>query len=243
MKYWVIIAAAGSGQRMKNSTPKQYLPLGNKTVIECALAPFLENPQFEKVVVVIAENDFYWHGLTVTNHPKILTAIGDNERYQTVLNGLAALNAYASENDWVLVHDAARPLLTTSEIANLIKKLEGNNVGGLLAMPMFATVKQVDVENQVIATIPRQHLWQAATPQMFRYGVLTTALEAVVPEHVPSDCSQAVEKLGYNPLIVECSQRNFKITCPADLELAEKIVGACCACPGTCNVPLHEDEN
>jgi 2-C-methyl-D-erythritol 4-phosphate cytidylyltransferase len=224
-KYWVVIAAAGIGQRMKNSIPKQYLPLSNKTVIEYALAPFLDNPQFEKIIVVIAENDSYWHNLMIASNPKILTVIGDAERYQTVLNGLAALNAYASENDWVLVHDAARPLITTNEITSLIIKLEGSNVGGLLAMPVFATIKQIDAENKVVTTVPRQHLWQAATPQMFRYGLLTKALQTVIPEQAPSDCSQAIEKLGYNPLIVECSQRNFKITCPADLELAQKIVG------------------
>lgn len=241
-KYWVVIAASGIGQRMQCPIPKQYILLDKKTVIEHALIPFLNHSQFEKIVVVIAENDPYWHNLTIAKNPKILTAMGDAERYKTVLNGLTALKSYANENDWVLVHDAARPLITNNEITALMQRLEGHAVGGLLGVPMFATVKRVDAKNNVLETVPRQSLWQAATPQMFRYGLLTKALAAASSETAPSDCAQAIEQLGYTPLMVEGSQRNFKITCPADLELAQKIVGARCACPGACNVPLHGEK-
>lgn len=224
MKYWAIIAASGSGQRMQNPIPKQYLPLANKSVIEYAVQPFLENPHIEKIVVVISTDDTYWHNLTLAQHPKIITAIGGNERYQTVLNGLTALQTCAADDDWVLVHDAARPLITTHEVDHLMQQVGAHAAGGLLGIPMFATVKRVTTENQVVATVPRQDLWQAATPQMFRYGLLHKALAATLGDQVPSDCSQAIERLGYNPLMVECSARNFKITKPADLELAKKII-------------------
>lgn len=226
MKCWVIIAASGIGQRMKNDIPKQYLPLANASVIEYAIRPFLENPYIEKVVVVIAANDMYWQKLPLAQHPKIITATGSKERYQTVLNGLTALQTYAADDDWVLVHDAARPLITSDEIEKLMQQVSNHAVGGSLGTPIFSTVKRIAAEQEVVSTVPRQDLWQAATPQMFRYGLLSQALATILPDQAPSDCSQAIECLGYHPLMIECSTRNFKVTCPADLELAENILSA-----------------
>lgn len=223
-KYWAIIVAAGSGKRMQNGVPKQYLPLDNKSIIEHSIEPFLTNPQVEKIMVVLAENDQDWPKLAIANNIKIMCTIGGDERYLSVLNGLIALQSMAVKDDWVLIHDAARPFITECEIDKLIQAVGAHAVGGLLGTSMISTVKEV-VNNQVVKTIPRQNLWQAATPQMFRYELLVEALQVVLPEQVPSDCSQAIENLGYTPLMVECTQRNFKITCPADLELARNIVG------------------
>ena len=217
-QYWVVIAAAGSGARMQAEKPKQYLMLDDKTVMEHSASVFLNHPLIEKVMVVIAKDDHYFKNLSIASHQKIMTTHGAELRAQSVLNGLNALPA--DLDDWILVHDAARPLISFEDVDTLIETLHGHPVGGLLGCPINATIKYVE-NNEVKKTVSRDGLWQALTPQMFRYGLLKEAL-AKCPS--ATDCSGAVEHLGKMPRMVEGNPNNIKITRPDDLRLAERIL-------------------
>lgn len=221
-RYWVVVPAAGASRRMGGSTAKQYLALLDKPVIEWSLQPFLDDSRFAAVVVALAADDAYWSTLTVAHHPKIRTIIGGAERVDSVRAGVASLATVAQPNDWVLVHDAARPCLASVDIDALITALSGpNEVGGLLATPLSDTVKQADSEQQVAATIPRNGLWRALTPQMFRFDVLQCALNYAVERHLLiTDESAAVEALGLKPRLVTGRADNLKITVPEDIALA-----------------------
>jgi 2-C-methyl-D-erythritol 4-phosphate cytidylyltransferase len=141
-----------------------------------------------------------------------------------VLAGLRAL-ATATEDDWVLVHDAARPCLAEAELSRLVDRCLGDAVGGLLALPVADTLKLEDGAGRVERTVPRQRLWRAQTPQMFRRGQLTSALaQALDAGEIPSDEATAIERLGFKPLLVEGSPLNIKITHPADLEFASRVL-------------------
>lgn len=219
---WVIIAAGGSGARMGANTPKQYLPLCGKTVIEHTLDCLLTYPRFNKIVVVLPKNDTHWASLNFPDKEKLLIATGDKERYHSVLNGLTALKNLAAADDWVLVHDAARPCLQHSDIDKLIAQLADHPVGGLLGAPLHNTIKQVAADHHIINTLDRSKLWQAFSPQMFRYGLLTEALHAALKQQQPvTDDASAIELLGKSPLMIEGRRDNIKITEPADLALAE----------------------
>jgi len=217
-RFFVIIAAAGVGFRMQADKPKQYLMLDNKTVIEHAMASFLDHAFIEKIVVVLSKEDHYFQVLSVAKHEKVITTPGGDTRAQSVLNGLNAL--FAEDNDWVLVHDAARPLISREEVDYLMETLSEHSVGGLLGVPINATIKYVE-NNEVKKTISRDGLWQALTPQMFRYGLLKQAL-AKYPS--ATDCSSAIEQFGKIPRMVEGNPNNIKITHPKDLRLAGRIL-------------------
>jgi 2-C-methyl-D-erythritol 4-phosphate cytidylyltransferase len=226
MKHWVIVPAAGSSRRMASSgPPKQYLQLAGRSVIEWALAPFLERPDCYRVVVVIAEQDRQWSEHPLAQHSKISTAIGGAERVESVRAGLRALVALANEDDWVLVHDAARPCLRATDLSRLIDQLADDRVGGLLGVPVVDTLKRADANDGVTATVSRESLWRALTPQMFRYGVLDRALRAAQDAGVaPTDEAQAVEALGLQPRLVRGDPDNIKITLPEDIERAERLL-------------------
>jgi 2-C-methyl-D-erythritol 4-phosphate cytidylyltransferase len=210
---------------MASSAPKQYLQLAGRSVIEWALAPFLERPDCERVVVVIAEQDRQWAEHPLARHPKISTAIGGAERVDSVRAGLRALVALANEDDWVLVHDAARPCLRATDLSRLIDELAGDAVGGLLGAPVVDTLKRADASDRVEATVSRDSLWRALTPQMFRYGVLDRALRAAQNAGAaPTDEAQAVEALGLQPRLVRGDPDNIKITLPEDIERAERLL-------------------
>ena len=229
-KYWVLIAAAGIGQRMQVDTPKQYLPLAGKTVIEHALAPFLNHSQISGLIIVLATTDYWWPKLNVsaaTDQP-IAIAKGAEERYLSVINGLLALrkNLQAKNGDWVLVHDAARPCLRNSDLQTLMSKLADHPVGGLLATPVRDTLKKVSQHGSDTllsqTTLDRGQLWHALTPQMFRLGLLEQALQSVIEKNLTvTDEAAAIEMTGYPPSIVEGHHDNIKITWPDDLALAE----------------------
>jgi 2-C-methyl-D-erythritol 4-phosphate cytidylyltransferase len=227
-KYWVIMPAAGSSRRMAGSgPPKQYLQLAGRSVIEWALAPFLERSDCERIVVVVAENDPHWSELPLArHHPKISTALGGAERVDSVRAGLRALVSLADEDDWVLVHDAARPCLRATDLSRLIDELADDGVGGLLAAPVVDTLKRADASDRVLATVPRESLWRALTPQMFRYGVLDRALHAVRDGAPPTDEAQAVEALGLQPRLVRGDPDNIKITLPEDIERAARVLAS-----------------
>ena len=229
LRYCVVMPAAGAGRRMASAEkPKQYLNLLDKTVIEWSLSCFLADERCTAIVVALAKEDVYWSSLSIAKHPKIRVTHGGAERVDSVRNGLLALqgNANAREwaGEWILVHDAARPCLQRSDVDGLLSTVIADQglAGGLLAVPVADTLKQVD-HNKVSNTIPRNNLWRAQTPQMFRFDVLHRALHSAHASRV-TDESSAVELLGYQPRVVAGRADNIKITVADDLLLAEHIL-------------------
>lgn len=219
--FWLVIPAAGIGSRMQAQCPKQYLTVADKTILEHTLACFTEHPGVRGIVLPLAEHDRWWSELSLAQGPMIQTVVGGAERADSVLNALRVLEqSGAQTDDWVLVHDAARPLLEQSDLERLLVELADDPVGGLLAVPARDTLKQVDAAGKVIQTIDRSVIWHALTPQMFRLGllqrVLTDALQAGV---AVTDESSAMEWAGYAPRVIEGQASNIKITRPEDLLL------------------------
>ena len=223
--FHVIIPAAGSGSRMAAELPKQYLPLLGATLIEATLKTFKACERLASVNVILGAQDTYWdaHCAQSNTDVRVLRCGGDT-RAVTVLNGLQALASQIGEQDWVLVHDAARPGLTVQLLNHLLDTLQDDEVGGLLAIPLADTLKRADDAQRVARTEPRDHLWQAQTPQMFRYGLLKQAL--IQSGGAPTDEAQAVEAMGLQPKLVAGELRNLKITYPQDLAIAEAILRA-----------------
>mgnify|MGYP000187830403 CR=1 FL=1 len=211
--------------RSDSASPKQYLQLAGRTVLEWSIAPLLAREDCAGVVVVLASGDQRWATLPVARDTRVRTAIGGGERADSVRAGLQALNESLSVDDWVLVHDAARPCLRPDELASLIDRVRGDAVGGLLAAPLVDTLKRSDGADRVAETVSRAGLWRAMTPQMFRVGLLTRALgEAAQRGVAVTDESQAVELLGLRPLLVAGSADNIKITVADDLLRAARIL-------------------
>lgn len=225
-KYWAVVPAAGSSRRMAGATlPKQYLQLAGRSVIEWALAPFLERSDCERIVVALAGEDRHWSQQPLARHPKIVTVTGGAQRVDSVRAGLHALASQASERDWVLVHDAARPCLRAADLDRLIVELGDDSLGGLLAAPVVDTLKRGDAGDRVQETVARAALWRALTPQMFRYAVLDRALRAAQEAHAtPTDEAQAVEALGLQPRLIRGDPDNIKITLPEDVERAARLL-------------------
>lgn len=225
VSFHVIIPAAGSGSRMGSELPKQYLPLLGRPLITHALAVFAASPRIATINVVLSADDDYWQRLVPEIDAKVnVLRCGGKTRAATVLNGLDAIEHKVGKEDWVLVHDAARPGLNVALLNRLLDELENDPVGGLLAIPLADTLKRADQANRVAKTEPRESLWQAQTPQMFRYGLLREALQKAGDQ--PTDEAQAVEALGYQAKLVAGELRNLKITYPQDLAIAEAILDA-----------------
>lgn len=232
-RYWAIIPAAGVGKRMGSKVPKQYLSLCGKTVLEQTLSIFINHADIHGIIVAITQGDPYWqeisanyshvnNSVNMSNHKPVLVAPGGVERCHSVLNALTELSQHASEDDWVLVHDAARPCLTQGDIDHLIEQLSETSSGGLLGLPMADTVKRCDSDQQVIETVERSDLWRALTPQMFPLKLLKDALEqAINSDALVTDEASALELQGLKPKMIEGQPGNIKITHPGDLQLAE----------------------
>jgi 2-C-methyl-D-erythritol 4-phosphate cytidylyltransferase len=220
IKFWGVVPAAGVGKRMNADRPKQYLELAGLPVIEQTLTRLLQANVFSAIAVAISEDDPYWPELDIAKHEYIITAPGGKERADSVLSGLQSIRNQADDNDWVLVHDAARPCLTSEDISKLIDTLKDDEVGGILALSSHDTLKHVD-GNQILGTLDRQHIWRALTPQMFRYGMLKSALEETAGDPRITDEASALELMGFKPKIVEGRPDNIKITRPEDLALAQ----------------------
>ncbi|WP_278930071.1 2-C-methyl-D-erythritol 4-phosphate cytidylyltransferase [Pseudomonas qingdaonensis] len=218
--FWAVIPAAGIGARMAADRPKQYLQLGGRTILEHSLDCFLDHPCLKGVVVSIAADDPYWPGLACASDTRIQRAAGGRERADSVLNALLLLHAQgAADNDWVLVHDAARPNLARDDLDRLLGELANDPVGGLLAVPARDTLKRADANGRVSATIDRSTVWQAYTPQMFRLGALHRALaDSLVADVAITDEASAIEWSGQAPRLVEGRNDNIKVTRPEDLE-------------------------
>jgi 2-C-methyl-D-erythritol 4-phosphate cytidylyltransferase len=220
IKFWAVVPAAGVGKRMNADRPKQYLELAGKTVIEHTLSRLLRANVFSAVAVAISAEDPYWPELEIAKQDLIVTAPGGKERADSVLSGLKVIRDKANDNDWVLVHDAARPCLTTGDIHLLIDTLVNDEVGGILALSSQDTLKRVQAD-RILETLNRNAIWRALTPQMFRYGLLRTALEDTAGDPRVTDEASALELMGYTPKIVEARPDNIKITRPEDLALAQ----------------------
>jgi 2-C-methyl-D-erythritol 4-phosphate cytidylyltransferase len=221
-KYWALVPAAGAGMRMGSAVPKQYLQLGSQTVLEHTLDRLLECERIAGVVLVLAPADEYWPALQERYAGRqVDTVAGGAERCHSVLNGLDHLAARAAADDWVLVHDAARPCVRAADIARLIDVLGSAGQGGLLGVPVADTMKRVDAELLVTGTVERAGMWHALTPQMFRIGALRAALQQAIRRHcLVTDEASAMELSGHRPRMVEGHRDNIKITLPEDLALA-----------------------
>ncbi len=222
-RHYAIVPAAGSGSRFGSDTPKQYLPLAGQPLIHHTLAALCRHPAIDRVWVVLSPGDEWWREYDWSAlGPKLETVFhGGATRAQSVASGLKAAQMAAAEDDWVLVHDAARPCLAAAMIDALVAELADDPVGGILAVPVADTLKRADVQQRAAATVPRDGLWQAQTPQMFRYGTLCRAL-AANPD--VTDEAGAIEALGLKPRLVKGDASNLKVTYPADLSLAEAIL-------------------
>lgn len=219
---WVIIPAAGVGRRMGSDTPKQYLLLNDKPVLEHTLKVFTAHDAISEIVVAISNEDEYWSSLNFDNVKPIHKAEGGKERCDSVLNGLKFLENKAQADDWILVHDAARPCLRKEDLDLLLEQLQRHDVGGILAIPVRDTMKR-SVENShlIDETVDRDNLWHALTPQMFRFKVLKDALESALRQNKQiTDEASAIELAGFQPVLVEGHADNIKITRPEDLALA-----------------------
>ncbi len=218
--FWAVIPAAGVGARMAADRPKQYLQLGGRTILEHTLGCFLDHPSLKGLVVSLASDDPYWPNLACATDPRIQRADGGSQRSGSVLNALLQLNALgADDDDWVLVHDAARPNLSRDDLDKLLAELAHDPVGGLLAVPARDTLKRADKHGRVLETVDRSLVWQAYTPQMFRLGALHRALaDSLVADAVITDEASAMEWSGQAPRLVEGRADNIKVTRPEDLE-------------------------
>jgi len=218
---WCVVPAAGRGARFGGSIPKQYLPLAGKPLILHTLERLAAHPRITGLMVVLAAKDPLWPKLESVNGKPVRTAIGGSERGDSVLAGLRALPDSVGDADFVLVHDAARPCVRYEDLGRLITA--GTQAGGaLLAAPLRDTLKRADGNGRSIATESREARWRALTPQMFRRGELTIALERARAQGlVVTDEAMAMERVGILPLLVEGAEDNIKVTTPADLKLAE----------------------
>lgn len=224
-RHYAIVPAAGSGSRFGAEKPKQYLDLLGRPLIFHTLAALCACPAIERVWVVLAPDDPWWPRYDWSELGAKLETVrcGGVTRAESVANGLQAAAMVAADDDWVLVHDAARPCLSPAMLDALFTDLTNDPVGGILAVPVADTLKRADAEQRVAATEPRDGLWQAQTPQMFRYGLLSEALEKC---RDVTDEAGAVEAFGLQPRLVRGDATNLKVTYPADLALAAMILRA-----------------
>lgn len=222
-RYWAILPAAGSGSRFGAETPKQYLTLLDKTVMQHSVDRICQLP-IQACVLALNRHDQIAKTLNFA-HPALLHWVtGGAERMDSVLAAMQYLQPHAHQDDWVLVHDVARPCILSSDLQLLLDSLSHDAVGGLLAVPVRDTLKRGQA-GEVVETVPRDHLWQCQTPQMFRFGLLLQALQqAKARQQQVTDEAGAIEQLGLPVKLVSGSSTNIKITYPEDLGLAEAIL-------------------
>ncbi len=227
-KIFALVPAAGAGTRLGDALPKQYLDLNGAPMIVHTLLALAGVARIEKIIVVLSPDDVQWQRV-VEQHsrwhalaPRLnVLRVGGNTRGESVLNGMAAIAASVDADDWLLVHDAARPCLFPEIIEGFIDTLATDPVGGLLALPLSDTIKLATPEQRVAQTIPRENIWRAQTPQMFRFAALQAALTAL--PHA-TDESQAIEAAGLHPQLVMGDARNLKVTFATDLKLASALL-------------------
>ncbi len=215
---WVVVPAAGCGARLGGDIPKQYLDIAGIPLIQHTLRALTSHASVDGIVVVLAANDAHWPGWREFSGKPIVTCEGGDARSDSVLAGLVALPDHVRADDFVLVHDAARPNISLEDLDQLLERGRNDPVGAILAIPVRDTLKRAGDDSGIDATVPRERLWRALTPQLFRRLQLTRALEAARDARVAvTDESMAMEQQGLRPLLVEGSQDNLKITTIADV--------------------------
>jgi 2-C-methyl-D-erythritol 4-phosphate cytidylyltransferase len=223
-----LVPAAGGGSRFGGNMPKQYAPLAGRPLLARTMDRLREALDLHGIAVAVASDDLYYDREIGVRDGVTVLRCGGPTRSDTVRNALQALAATCRDDDWILVHDAARPCVPQDALVRLVAHLDGDAVGGLLAVPVADTLKRGDGDvdaPRVLRTENRAGLWQAQTPQMFRYGLLTRAMaHRSAPEC--TDEAQAVELLGLSPRLIRGSQANLKVTFPDDLPLAAAILAS-----------------
>jgi 2-C-methyl-D-erythritol 4-phosphate cytidylyltransferase len=215
-RYHAVVPAAGGGTRLGAPVPKQYLDLGGECMLHRSIDALLAESRLGSVVVVVSPDDTRRPPAGRFDARVRFVPVGGATRADSVAAGIDALDAEPA--DWVLVHDAARPGLSPAALARLIDEVGDDPIGGLLAMPVADTVKRCDDEGRVSATVDRERLWAAQTPQMFRASLLRQALAG---DRIGiTDEASAIERLGLRPMLVRGEPRNFKVTLPEDLHMA-----------------------
>jgi 2-C-methyl-D-erythritol 4-phosphate cytidylyltransferase len=224
-QFFGLIPAAGAGERMGQARPKQYLELLGRPMLYHSVKALLADPRIATVFVVLAPEDheFKRHSWGEFGERVAPLYCGGATRHDSVLNGLIAASSAVDPEDWVLVHDAARPCLGGQELQRLLDALAADEVGGILAVPVADTLKRADPAGRIRATEPRGDLWQAQTPQMFRHGLL---LQALSRSGIVTDEAGAIEALGLKPKLVRGSTMNMKVTYAEDLQLAQAVLAA-----------------
>jgi 2-C-methyl-D-erythritol 4-phosphate cytidylyltransferase len=224
-KIWAIVPAAGQGKRFSAVKPKQFFTLNGQLVAEHSLCRLLAVPQLEQIIVPSIIDDSGWAQVSCLNQAKIKQVNGGEQRANSVLNGLLSISSLAAEDDWVLVHDIARPCITTEDINKLISAVTDHPVGGILVAKVDETLKKVALNNHISATVDRTEHRLAQTPQIFRYGLLKQAIcDCLEQSVIPTDEAFAIESAGYNVLAVEGRRDNLKITREEDLAIAAAIM-------------------
>lgn len=231
-RIWAVIPAAGIGARMNSNIPKQYLKIEDKTILEYSVNRFLEHSKIYKVVVALSPNDTYWEELPFADNPRVLTTIGGKDRVDSVKSALTFIRESecaenecaenkSAETNWVMVHDAARPCLSSRHIDDLITSKETSPDGAILAVGAIDTIKQANKRQTIEKTIDRETVWLAQTPQFFPLRTLSNAIDSALNEgHRITDEASAMEFAGYHPSLVIGSRKNLKITEQEDLLLA-----------------------
>lgn len=215
-----IIPAAGVGSRVGADMPKQYISIAGKSIFEYSVAAILATKSIDHCIVAVNPEDSRWRSIELLKNPKVKIVMGGAERSDSVLAALESFSA--TEDDWVLVHDVARPCITSEVIDNLLSELVAKTVGGILALPLTDTVKKVDADCEITETLDRDLLWRAQTPQVFPFLRLQHALNNAKQRGLNiTDEASAIEQLGDRPAIVAGPENNIKVTCPADIALAE----------------------
>jgi len=220
---YAIVPAAGIGSRMKAELPKQYLKLHNKTILEHTVDKLLAHSRIDKIIIAVSEGDEYFSKLSLAKNENVIRVAGGKERAESVLSGLNyLLNEVVGVSDsWVLVHDAARPCVSTLDIDKLIREVSLSDIGGILAAPVRDTMKRSDKMGAIKETISRESLWHALTPQMFKVQSLRNALFSALAAGIAiTDEASAMEWSGVQPKLVVGRSDNLKITQPEDLALA-----------------------
>ena len=225
-RLWVVIPAAGIGKRMGVNIPKQYITVCDKAIIEHTVEKFTSRNDLQGILVALSNSDQHWSTLELSKNNKITTVTGGEERYKSVYNALCSLKNKADDDDWILVHDAVRPCITTSEIDQFIADLDHlNGIGGILALPCFETMKKANTNHEIEETIDRKFIWHAQTPQMFRYKKLFLAIEKIMNENIfITDEAMAMELAGYKPMLIQGTHSNIKITDQNDLKYLESFL-------------------
>ena len=228
VEVFAIVPAAGSGQRMHSEVPKQYLPLFGKTVLEHTLMVLLNEPKISQIIVCLSVGDTRWNALGCADEDRIKTVVGGANRAESVMSGLTALTGIAQDRDWVLVHDAARPCLLPKTLTRFLDEVSQHPSGGIVAVPARDTLKIANSSCETPAiktTLDRDSIWQAQTPQMFRYALLHKALkQAFETVEMITDEASAMERAGHLVSLMTGDTSNIKVTTADDLQMAESIL-------------------